>query len=101
MYRAERAVERHAKHLGQTWGRLDPRTREEQIREIRNEVENGCDHGFWRRVLTTREEPGHCKLCKYVGHRFIYRCLFCPLTSCYACHTDAPPEYRWEVGEEA
>lgn len=94
VFRAERAVERYAKHLRQTWGMPDPRSREEQIEEVRNEVENGCDHGYWRIVRKEKSEPGHCKLCKYVGHKRIYQCLFCPLTSCWACHTDAPPEYR-------
>lgn len=94
VFRAERAVERYTKHLMQTWGRPDPRSREAQIQEVRHEVENGCDHGYWRLVQVTRKAPGHCKLCKYVGNRFIYQCLFCPLTSCWACHTDAPPEYR-------
>lgn len=101
VFRAERAVERYAKHLRQTWGRPDPRTREEQIQEVRDEVENGCDHGYWRQIEKSKREPGHCKLCKYVGRRFIYQCLFCPLTSCWACHTDAPPEWRREEdGEE-
>lgn len=99
-YRAERAVERHARHLRQTWGMPDPRSQEEQVREVRDAVENGCDHGYWRFVLKTRRHPGHCKLCKYVGHRFIFQCLFCPLTSCYACHTDAPPEYRRDLQED-
>lgn len=96
MFRAERAVERYHKHLQQTWGRPDPRSREEQIQEVRNAIENGCDHGYWLRIETSKKEPGHCKLCKYVGHRRIYRCVNCPLTSCWACHTDAPPEYRRE-----
>lgn len=99
-FRAERAVERYAKHLRQTWGKPDPRSREEQIQEVRDELENGCDHGFWRLVRTTRNTPGHCKLCKYVGHKHIYQCFFCPLTACRACHTDAPPEYRRE-GQQA
>lgn len=100
VFRAERAVERYAKHLKQTWGMPDPRSREEQIQEVREEVENGCDHGYWRIVHKNRSEPGHCKLCKYVGHRYIYQCLFCPLTSCWACHTDAPPEYRREEEQQ-
>ena len=100
IFRAERAVERYNNFLWQTWGRRDPRSREEQIQEVRHEVENGCDHGYWRRVGTTRQEPGHCKLCKYVGHKYIYRCLFCPLTSCWTCHTEAPPEYRREEEDE-
>ena len=99
VFRAERAVERYNNFLWQTWGRRDPRSREEQIREVRHEVENGCDHGYWLRVGVTRQEPGHCKLCKYVGRRFIYQCLFCPLTSCWICHTEEPPEYR-RVEEE-
>ena len=94
IFRAERAVERYNKFLWQTWGRRDPRSREEQIREVRHEVENGCDHGYWRRDEMTIQRPGHCKLCKYVGHKYILQCLFCPLTSCYNCHTDAPPAYR-------
>ena len=94
VFRAERAVERYNNVLWQTWGRRDPRSREEQIREVRHEVENGCDHGYWHRVRVTKQEPGHCKLCKYVGHRYIYQCLFCPLTSCWSCHTDEPPEFR-------
>ena len=94
IFRAERAVERYNKFLWQTWGRRDPRSHEEQIREVRHEVENGCDHGYWRRHEMTIQRPGHCKLCKYVGHKYIYRCVFCPLTSCYNCHTDAPPAYR-------
>ncbi len=101
VFRAERAVERYTKHLMQTWGRPDPRSFEDQIQEVRNAVENGCDHGFWHRVQMTRDEPGHCKLCKYVGHKYIYQCLFCPLTSCWACHSDAPPEYRREEREDA
>lgn len=100
VFRAERAFERYEKHLMQTWGMLDPRSREEQIQEIRDEVENGCDHGYWDLVLKSRKDPGHCKLCKYVGHRFIFQCLNCPLTSCYACHTDAPPEYRREEQQQ-
>ena len=99
IFRAERAVDRHNKVLGQVWGRPDLRPREVQIQEVRNEAENGCDHGYWHQVRMTKTNPGHCKLCKYVGHRYIYRCLFCPLTSCYACHTDEPPEYR-RVEEE-
>lgn len=94
VFRAERAIERYAKHLRQTWGRPDPRSLEEQIQEVREAVENGCDHGYWNLVLMSRKEPGHCKLCKYVGHKFIFRCHSCPLTSCWACHTDEPPEYR-------
>ena len=98
--RAERAVERYNNFLWQTWGRRDPRSREEQIQEVRHEVENGCDHGYWLRVETTRQEPGHCKLCKYVGHKYIYRCLFCPLTSCWTCHTEEPPAFRREEEDE-
>ena len=94
IFRAERAVERHNKFLWQTWGKRDPRPREEQIQEVREEVENGCDHGYWDQVPMTKEKPGHCKLCKYVGRKYIFQCLFCPLTSCWACHTDEPPEYR-------
>lgn len=100
IFRAERAVERYAKHLRQTWARPDPRSREEQIQEVRDEVENGCDHGYWRLVPMIRGDKGHCKLCKYVGHKFIYQCVFCPLTSCWACHTDAPPSYRLEVQQQ-
>ena len=100
VFRAERAVERYAKHLRQTWGRPDPRSREEQIQEVRDEVENGCDHGYWYLVRMTRDKSGHCKLCKYVGHKYIYQCLFCPLTSCWACHTDAPPDYRRQEEEQ-
>ena len=94
IFRAERAVERYNKFLWQTWGRRDPRPHEEQIREVRHEVENDCDYGYWFQARMTRQDPGHCKLCKYVGHKYIYQCLFCPLTSCWSCHTDAPPEYR-------
>ena len=46
VFRAERAVERYAKHLRQTWGRPDPRSRKRQIQEVRSDVENGCDHGY-------------------------------------------------------
>ena len=99
IFRAERAVERYNKFLWQTWGRRDPRSHEEQIREVHHEVGNECDHGYWFRVRVTKKQPGHCKLCKYVGHKYIYRCMFCPLTSCYNCHTDEPPEYR-RVEEE-
>ena len=94
VFRVERAVDRYNNFLWQTWGRRDPRSREEQILEVRHEVENGCDHGYWRRAATTRQAPGHCKLCNYVGHHYILRCLFCPLTSCWNCHTDEPPQYR-------
>ena len=76
VFRAERAIERYAKHLRQTWGRPDPHSREEEIQEVRNEVENRCDHGYWHLIRTTRNEPGHHKLYKDVGHKFIYRCLF-------------------------
>ena len=100
-FRAERAVERYTKHLLQTWGRPDPRSFEDQVQEVRNALENGCDHNYWHRVQMTRDEPGHCKLCKYVGHKHIYKCIFCPLTSCWTCHTDAPPECRREQREDA
>ena len=93
-FRAEKAVERYNDFLWQTWGRRDPRSREEQIREVRHEVENGCDHGYLRQVETTKKHPGHCNMCKYVGRKFILGCLHCPLTSCWNCHTDDPPEYR-------
>lgn len=101
VFRAERAVERYAKNLRQTWGRPDPRSREERNQEVRDEVENGCDNGYWQLVRMIKDEPGHCKLCRYVGHTYIWQCLFCPLTSCWACHTDAPPEYRREKPQQA
>lgn len=100
IFRAEKAIERYAKHLRQTRGRPDPRSLEEQIQEVREAVENGCDHGFWHQVQMTGEEQGHCKLCKSVGHKFIFRCNFCPLTSCLACHTDALLEYRREEEQQ-
>ena len=100
VFRAERAVERYNNFLWQTWGKRDPRSHEEQIREVRHEVENGCDHGYWRQIKMTREEPGHCKLCKYVGRKYIFQCLFCPLTSCWNCHTDEPPRWYRRVEED-
>lgn len=59
VFRAERAVEGYGKHLRQTGGTPDPRSREEQFQEVRNEVENGCDHGYWHIVRMTRDELGH------------------------------------------
>ena len=76
IFRAERAVERYNKTLRQMWGRSDPRSREEQIEEVRAEVEDGCDYGYWHLIPMTRNKPGHCRLCKYVGHSYIYQCVF-------------------------
>lgn len=86
-----------------TWGEPDPRPREEQLGDIVAEIETGCDHGFWvRRPVVNRERPGQCKLCKYVGKKFIFACANCPLTACWACHTDEPPEItRVEVPPQA
>lgn len=95
IFRADKALDRYHKHLKQTWGAPDPRPREEQLAEVREAIENGCDHGYWTRV----ETRGHCKMCKYVGRRFIFQCINCDLTSCWACHTDEPPEYRRVLDE--
>lgn len=95
IFRTDKALDRYHKHLKQTWGAPNPRPREEQLAEVREAIENGCDHGYWTRV----ETRGHCKMCKYVGWRFIFQCINCDLTSCWACHTDEPPEYRRVLDE--
>lgn len=93
IFRADRSLARYEKHLRQTWGKPDERPREDQLDEVRAAIETGCDHGYWRRVqAVSKKHPGHCQLCKYVGWKFIFQCENCPLTSCWACHTDGPPE---------
>lgn len=94
MLRAERALARYEKHLGQTLAWTDLRPRKEKLAEIRAVIETGCDHSFWRRVFTSKHEPGHCRLCNYVGRKFIFKCWDCPLTTCWECHSNKPPTFR-------
>ena len=101
--RAERSLARYEKHPRQTWEKPDERPREEQLDEVRAAIETRYDHGYWRRVQTvSKKHPRHCQLCKYVGWKFISPCENCPLASCWACHTDGPPEILLvEAGADA
>lgn len=75
----------------------DPRPREQQLAELQQRLQVDCDHNnFTYEDGKSRENPGHCDICEYLGWKYILRCGSCRFTACRECHNF----HGWTGGED-